>query len=311
MAQDNKNKILELERREKELLSQLHELERKHAEMENWIQRLGEATSQITAGDYTAHLPDSPPEKIYQQVTSHMEQMQAKLGQYFSNLLLKDRLSSLGILASGIAHELNTPLTTIQFILHSDTHLPEDSKALLVGEVDRMSKITRDLLSFARPSTEEVFDLNKAIERAQPLVRTDNSRSVQIDFMLEKNPIHIKGVSNQIQQIIFNLIHNSLDATEKVKDARIEVKTTIRNDGVAILSISDNGEGIEKQNLQKILDPFFTTKSPGKGTGLGLFVVHQIIQKHDGVLAIESEKGKGTTVKVMFLCKNETTEKAA
>lgn len=297
--------------RQQRLEKALGEIEKKNTEMETWVQQLGEATSQIMSGNYSTHLPDSPPEKIFQEVTSHMEQMQVKLNHYFSNLILKDRLSSLGIMASGIAHELNTPLTTIQFALYSDKNIAKETKELIANEINRMSKITHDLLSFAKPHTDEIFNLNEAIRQTEPLVRTDNTRSVRIEFNLYEAPIIVQGETNQIQQIIFNLIHNAIDATEGIPNARIEVRTSIRKDGVAILAVSDNGSGIEKQNLQKILNPFFTTKGPGKGTGLGLFVVHQIVQKHDGVLSIESEKGKGTTVRILFLSKNQTAGEAA
>jgi signal transduction histidine kinase len=296
--------------RYKKLEEALKEIEKKNQEMEAWVQRLGSASSQISAGDFSTTLP-TPPNKIFEELTHNMEQMQVKLNRYFSNLLLKDRLSSLGILASGIAHELNTPLTTIQFALHSDTALPKETKELLQGEVERMGKITHDLLFFAKPHPEESFDLNEVIRRTEPLLKKSGTKPIPLVLDLCWGSIPLRGEANHIQQILINLVHNSMDATEECKSPMIRVTTEKRDDGVVILTVADNGSGIDQENLQKILDPFFTTKSPGRGTGLGLFVVHQIVQKHDGIMHIESKKGAGTTIRILFLTDTSLKRRAA
>jgi two-component system NtrC family sensor kinase len=289
----------------------LKEIEQKNTEMETWVHRLGEASSQISAGDFSTSLPKPPAEKIFGELTHNLEQMQARLNQYFSNLVLKDRLSSLGVMASGIAHELNTPLTTMQFILDSDSQLSADTRTRLQEEITRMGKITRDLLSFARPHPQEFFNLNEVVQKTEPLLKTPLTKNMALEVHLTPEEIPIRGVFNELQQILFNLVHNAMDATEGVSSPRILIQTEKREDGVAILSVTDNGSGIEKAALQKILDPFFTTKSPGRGTGLGLFVVHQIVQKHDAILSIESEKGVGTAVRILFLTHPQERKEAA
>jgi signal transduction histidine kinase len=297
--------------REEQLEEALKLIEKRNLEMEEWAKRLASAGTQISSGDLSAQIPKSPPDKIFRELTISMEQMQTKLNAYFSNLLLKDRLSSLGILASGVAHELNTPLTTMQFVLHTDERISAETKAKLQVEIERMSKITRDLLTFARPSPQESVDLNEIVKKTEPLWKSGDSRPIETAVELCEKAIPIRGVSNEVQQILFNLVHNALDATEGKSEGRVSVKTELREDGVAILSVSDNGCGISQENLNRILDPFFTTKSPGRGTGLGLFVVNQIVQKHDGVLTIESEEGKGTTVRILFLTQSTQDKKEA
>lgn len=288
-------------RRETTLALALGELRRKNDEMELWVKRLGEASSHISAGRLATELPEPPPSRVFRELTKSMGQMQEKLNSYFSDLLLGDRLRSLGVLASGVAHELNTPLTTMQFLLSGENGIPEETRQLLQMEVERMSAIAKGLLTFARPKSEEVVDLNEVVRITQKLfIRPNPGSEVSTQITLHPQPLLVRGARNQIQQILLNLFHNAADACEGRRTPGVWISTSERKEGTAVLSLRDNGCGIEPKLLSKILDPFFTTKPPGKGTGLGLFIVHQIVQRHDAVLQIESQQGQGTNVSIVF-----------
>jgi len=290
-------------RRERDLRWALAELKSKSEEMEQWIRQLGDATELISSGRATTALPIPPPSQIFETLTRSMGQMQTKLNEYFTNLFLEDRLKSLGVLASGVAHELNTPLTTMQFLLQEDPNLSAETRELLSLEIDRMGKIARGLLSFARPSSEQIIDLNQVVRATEPLLRRLTSPKIRLEFHLGEAPIPIQGLQNEIQQILLNLFQNAADALEDIPDASICLQTKKASETIAELCVQDNGIGIEKAALGKILDPFFTTKPPGKGTGLGLFITHQIVNRHNGRLEIESQPGGGTTVRLIFpLC---------
>ncbi len=288
--------------REEALSEALKEIEKRNWEMESWIQRLGKMGSQINAGNYSAPMPHLPSDAVFQELTQSLELMQQKLNQYLTDLLLKDRLSSIGTLASGIAHELNTPLTTLQFILHSDPSIKLETRKLILAELDRMGKITRDLLYFAIPSPLENFELNEVIRKMQPLLSAEHHPNTQILYTFCSEEIWVEGIANQIQQIIFNLVHNSLDAIEdkkgETKSGEIHIQTRLDSHGSAFLMVSDNGCGIPQEHIPKILDPFYTTKDPGRGTGLGLFVVHQILKNFHAEIIIQSEEGNGTRIEI-------------
>lgn len=274
-------------------------LEQKKREIESWVERLGHASSLISTGHVAPTLPGPPPSHVFDELTRSVSQMQEKLNQHFTNLFLQDRLSSLGELASGVAHELNTPLTTLHFLVAGNDQLPEELKKSLVTEIERMTEITRSLLSFARPHDEEEMDLNQIIRNAESLLRQSLRARCTLDLKLGKEELPIRTHSNEIQQVLLNLIHNSLDAMEGMPEPHLEL-TTGKTATSGWLRVTDNGAGIPKDNLTKIMNPFYTTKPPGKGTGLGLYIVHQIAQRHGARVSIESQVGHGTTIEVTF-----------
>jgi len=274
-------------------------LEQKKREMETWVERLGHASSLISTGHVAPMLPGPPPSHVFDELTRSVGQMQEKLNQHFTNLFLQDRLSSLGELASGVAHELNTPLTTLHFIVAGNDQLPEELKTSLITEIERMSEITRSLLSFARPHDEEEMDLNQIIRGCERLLRQSLRERCELELKLGNDELPVRTHSNEIQQVLLNLIHNSLDAMEGVNQPKL-VLSTGKSATSGWLRVTDNGSGISKDNLSKIMNPFYTTKAPGKGTGLGLYIVHQIAQRHGARVSIESQVGQGTTIEMTF-----------
>lgn len=286
--------------RELALEAALTELRKRNKEMESWVERLGHASSLISTGHVATTLPGPAPYHVFDELTQSMGQMQEKLNQYFTNLFLQDRLNSLGVLASGVAHELNTPLTSMHFLVNGSDNIPAETKAALIQEIERMTTIAKGLLSFARLHDEELTDLNEIVRACVPLLQKSQTEGPKLDLNLCDAALPIRALSNEIQQILINLVLNAKDALEGRPRPQIEISTSQEKDRAAILQITDNGAGIEKENLAKIMNPFFTTKPPGKGTGLGLYIVHQIAQRHGALLSIESQVGKGTSIKLTF-----------
>lgn len=290
-----------IRRREFELEHALESLRAKNTQMEAWIEQLGRATSLISTGHVGASLPGPAPSRVFDELTRSMGEMQAKVREYFTSVFLEDRLNSLGVLASGVAHELNTPLTTMHFLVAGSKEIPEETKKSLIQEINRLSGIAKSLLSFARPRTEaEVTDLNEIVRSAEPLLKPVGRDRIRLELTLCPEPLPIRALANEIQQILLNLYLNAVDALEGRPDPFVRLSTETTAEGSVVLSVQDNGAGIPQGLLAKILTPFFTTKQPGKGTGLGLFIIHQIATRHEAKLLIDSDEGKGTRVRLVF-----------
>jgi PAS domain S-box-containing protein len=211
------------------------------------------------------------------------------------------KLSAVGRLASGVAHEINNPLGVILgfaegilFDLKQGDPL-EDPLRQIEKETIRCRDLVQDLLTFSRisKSEREPLDLNQTVERALSLIKAE-ARVHRINLVkaLAPNLPPILGTPNQIQQVVINLANNALDAMGD--QGTLTVKTAlIQGDGRTwvTLAIIDTGSGIPADVLPRIFEPFFTTKPVGKGTGLGLGLVHEIVQKHSGTIQVESRPG--------------------
>ncbi len=219
-----------------------------------------------------------------------------------------EKLSSIGLLAAGVAHEVNTPLTGVssytQMLLGM---IPEtDPKHELLKKVqiqtDRASLIVGNLLNFSRSGDTSEFgeiDVNKLLEDTlqllEPQIRKSNIRIVKEYAAV---PPRIHGSAGKLQQVFTNLIINARDAI--LNDGTITLRTSYRRDHEVVIEVSDNGTGINPEDINKIYDPFFTTKSVGSGTGLGMAVSYGIVQEHAGTITANSEVGKGTTFTLVF-----------
>lgn len=215
-------------------------------------------------------------------------------------LLQSEKMASVGQLVSGVAHELNNPLTGIvgfaQLLLMRD--LDERSRQqveTIQAEAERASKIVQNLLSFARrrKARKEPTDLNALVRRVVELRSYEHHlRNIEVSLDLAPDLPQTLVDPDQIQQVLLNLIINAEQAVKDRERGRIEIRTRVR-DGSIVLTVQDNGPGIAPDALRRIFDPFFTTKQAGEGTGLGLTISYGIVEDHGGRIHAESPPGKG------------------
>ena len=206
-----------------------------------------------------------------------------------SKLVHAERMAAIGQLVSGVAHEVNNPLTAIlgfTDLLMENPDLPESARRdlrIVLQEAQRTKQIVQNLLSFARqtPPQRRPVQLNAVLRRTVQLRAYDfHSHGVEIVERLDESLPEVIGDSHQLQQVFLNILNNAHDAVHEIGRApRIEIVST-RNDSFVEVSFRDNGVGIAQPD--RIFDPFFTTKEVGKGTGLGLSICYGIVREHGG-----------------------------
>jgi len=217
-----------------------------------------------------------------------------------------EKLTSLGLLAAGVAHEVNTPLAVISnYTQMLAKQLPEgDPKQALIEKIVkqtfRASEIVNNLLNFSRTGAAELtnIDLNRVVEETLSLVAHPLKTSqIQIVREFGEGLPAVRGSANKLQQVFLNLFLNARDAMPS--GGMLEVRTSAHNGSVEV-EIVDTGAGIPREHIHRIFDPFFTTKAIGRGTGLGLSVTYGIIKEHSGKIDVRSTPGKGTSFHVEF-----------
>jgi two-component system NtrC family sensor kinase len=218
----------------------------------------------------------------------------------------REKLSSIGLLAAGVAHEVNTPLTGVssytQLLLGM---LPEtDPKHTLLLKVrlqaERATNIVNNLLNFSRTGSATVFtevDVNRVLDDTLQLLEPQLRRS-QIEIVRAYDPDspRVFGNSGKLQQVFTNLLLNARDAIPD--GGSITISTIASEEDSLMIEVWDTGIGIAPENVAKLYDPFYTTKGVGRGTGLGLAVSYGIVQEHSGHISVESTPGRGTTFRI-------------
>jgi PAS domain S-box-containing protein len=260
-------------------------------------------------------------------------------------LASSEKLESIGRLAAGVAHEINTPIQflndSVYFIREAmqdlmahnarlTAMLPtppepdeeiEDLKAELPPALDRVvdglariAEIVRSMKEFSHADQEEMsrVDLNRAIASTLVIARTEYKYVADVVTDFCEDLPHVTCHGGQINQVVLNLVVNAAHAIEDVvrgtgKMGQITVRTSVQ-DGFAVISVADTGGGIPEAIRKRIFDPFFTTKEVGKGTGQGLSIAHNVIKAHGGRLEFETEVGKGTTFYVRLPVEKEQSE---
>jgi len=210
-----------------------------------------------------------------------------------------DRLATIGTLASGLAHEIGTPMGVIraraEYLLQNKLPAPKTAEGLdiIIRQIDRISRIVRMLLDYARgrESPRVTSDVRSIIGHALRLVETEAARrNVEVLAALGGQPLTVECDPDQLQQVFINLAINALDAmTPDGGTLRITAETSHDHDAPYLtLTFEDSGLGIPSENRARIFDPFFTTKEPGKGTGMGLAVSQSIMHDHRGKITFDS-----------------------
>ncbi|MFN9741069.1 MAG: ATP-binding protein [Acidobacteriota bacterium] len=225
-----------------------------------------------------------------------------------------DKLSSIGLLAAGVAHEVNTPLTGIssysQMLMQQ---IPEsDSRHQLLQKIHRQtsraSSIVNNLLNFSRVSDSRLVavDLNRVLDDTIQLLEAQlHNTQIEVTKNYAENLPLAPGNAPKLQQVFMNLILNARDAMPQ--GGQLDISTSFSDESITI-TFRDTGEGIPVEHLTRIYDPFFTTKQIGKGTGLGLAVSYGIIQDHGGQITVDSRAGEGTLFQISLPLANNQTE---
>jgi len=244
-------------------------------------------------------------EEKVEERTRDLKITQAEKDQVVKQLIQTEKVAAVGVMTSGIGHEINNPLYAILGRAEAikDGAVPE--KAIEYGQeiVDyckHISSIIKDLAGYVRPHDEDALesvDVNKKIAEAVAMVKMPLLNDhVKIEEKCHNVP-EIAGQPQEIQQIFFNIIRNGVQAIEDKGTVEIE---SCLEDGHVRVSIRDDGPGISEENLGKIFDPFFTTKGPDEGEGLGLHIVRKSVKKNGGDITVESRLGEGTVFNLKF-----------
>jgi len=237
-----------------------------------------------------------------------------------NQLLQTQKMEAVGTLAGGIAHDFNNSLQGILgyiqiLLLDMQSDAPGLNKLRQVeASALRAGELTKQLLTFSRKIDSELqpINLNQEVRQFEKLIRRIIPRMIDIELHLQGSLPVINADSSQIEQLLMNLSINARDAMPQGGKLTIETENRVLDEvycrshlgtvpgGYVVLSISDNGCGIDKETLRRIYDPFYTTKDLGKGTGLGLSMVYGIVKSHGGYIICHSELGQGTTFKIFF-----------
>jgi signal transduction histidine kinase len=294
------------------------------------IRALVEKARRIGAGDFSGPLRLARGDELAQladELNATAERLDAAARKLASESVARlaaleqlrhaDRLTTVGKLGSGIAHELGTPLNVVsgraRMILSGETSGPEETAkaaGVIVDQTERMTRIVRQLLDFARRRSPEKRPLDAVQltrQTAALLEPLAARRGVELRCAERRGPLSVSADPSQLPQALTNLVVNAIQASPRGGQVRIAAYTQHvapdasdrRRPGPhAVFEVEDDGEGIPADRLGAIFDPFFTTKPVGEGTGLGLSVAHGIAKEHGGWIEVQSEPGRGTSFRI-------------
>lgn len=228
-----------------------------------------------------------------------------------ANLIQVEKMASLGVLTAGVAHEINNPLNYImggceglkQYFAENESNDEEHVSTMLNAietGVERAGDIVKGLNQFSRDNEEkdEDCDIHAIIDNCLVIIHSQIKEDIIIEKKYDPDVPQVKGNVGKLHQVFMNVITNANQAIEG--HGKIVINTRKNKEGI-IVEVSDTGLGMDEEILSKITDPFFTTKEPGKGTGLGLTIAYSIIKDHGGKMEFISDPGKGTVVRIMLL----------
>lgn len=288
--------------------------------------QLEEQLTQMSNGHFTP-LKEAAALRELATLTSAVNRIIHELEQRQRLIMQTEKLASIGVLAAGVAHELNNPLSNISIanqLLQEELTEAEPEQlqtwlAQIAAESDRGRNIVRTLLDFGsqRHFQRQTLNLKQLIERLRPLI-TKTLQRTGTELVLNIPPhLELSADRQRLQQLLINLIQNASQAGSQ----RLSISATYSDrpllpnnatmagylpsasddSGPFIeIVVNDNGSGISPQHQPQLFDPFFTTKPPSEGSGLGLWIVQEIVKEHDGMIAIHSPPGHGTAVTLLF-----------
>jgi len=229
-------------------------------------------------------------------------------------VIVSEKFAALGRLSAGVAHEIRNPLNSIRgFIQYFQKKLPLDEEDyrytdLMLNEVDRLNRVISKLLAYSKPREPRlsIRSVDEIIDHCIRVVEREAAEAgVDLEKKLDGDSIALVLMdTDQMTQVFLNILLNAIEATPRGGKVFVGYKTD--EHGRVMIQIEDTGEGIPRENLDKLFDPFFTTKK--KGTGLGLAIVKSIIEGHDGEIEVESDSGKGTCFTVTLKTYESSSE---
>ncbi|WP_152563357.1 sensor histidine kinase [Ruegeria halocynthiae] len=265
------------------------------------LQPLSEGARAIANGDFSVKVSEEAPGELGILARSY-NRMREQLGQLIESRIDVERRAALGSMAAGIAHEIRNPLTTVSTTVHGLRRGEDDPERqemfeVISSEIARVDTSIGEFLNYARPSepSKDVIAVKEVLRAIKTLIATTaHERNIRVSLSGESN-LRITIDQAHCRQILLNLVLNALDAMPHGGHLAMRA---YRDNGDAILSVSDDGVGMDEELQSKIMRPFFTTRS--NGSGLGLSVTKQLVEVNGGKLTIESEAGVGTTARVAF-----------
>lgn len=269
------------------------------------LRELEATMRRIASGDYQL-LPEGPASDEIGSMNMAFNRMIREIFEHRREMIQSERLASLGTMLAGIAHEINNPLSNVSTsaeILKEENEKasPAERRELIdqiISQTDRAGDIIRTVLDFSRePQGEKrLTNLLSAVRGSLLLVRGEMPPHVSVDVEVAPD-LEVLADRTRLEQAFINLIANSIDAMrDPGRESRLAISARPTGNGGAEIVFRDTGVGIPKTLMDRVFDPFFTTKDVGRGTGLGLYLTHHIVEQHGGTIRVESAPGQGTAV---------------
>lgn len=278
------------------------------------LEKLSKATFEVGRGRFDILVDVRSKDEIgllsnsFNQMVHELKSREDKLNEAQAALVQSEKLSAIGRLTAGIAHEVKNPLTGIlghaQLALRKldEDHVARKNIDIIEQETVRCVEIIQDLMKFSRAENDtalKVINVNEVAANTAKIVEpTVSDHKSSLKLALNEGVPVVKGNANQLKQVLMNLVINAIQAME-ASPGKITISTYCKNNKVHI-AVADDGPGMPEDVQKKIFDPFFTTKPAGQGTGLGLSVAYGIIDTHKGKIDLQSTPGEGTTFTIIL-----------